>query len=123
MKIKNWIFVFIWAGFIFFLSHQSFLKSDLPGQWDFILRKIAHITEYAILTCLLIKALKEYKLTIKQIIISSIVIAVFYAISDEYHQTFIIGRHGVFRDVLIDSFGIFLIAWFYIKKMIKLKYI
>ncbi len=121
LKTKNWIFVFAWAGFIFFLSHQPFLESGLPGQWDFVLRKLAHITEYAILTWLLIRALKEYQLTTRQIIISSITIVVLYAVSDEYHQTFILGRQGAFRDVLIDSIGIFLITWFNGKKMIKLK--
>lgn len=59
-KIKNWVFVFLWAGLIFFLSHQPDLRSGLPGQWDFILRKLAHITEYAILTLLLIKALENH---------------------------------------------------------------
>jgi len=111
-KTKNWIFVFVWAGLIFFLSHQPFLKSGLPNQWDFVLRKLAHITEYAILTWLLIRALKEYQLTNKQIIFLAISLAVLYALSDEYHQTFILGRQGTLRDVLIDSSGIFLTSWF-----------
>ena len=29
-----------------------------------------------------------------------------YAMSDEYHQTFVMGRSGELRDVLIDSLGI-----------------
>ena len=111
--------VFIWAGFIFFLSDQPFLKSDLPSQWDFVLRKIAHIAEYAVLTWLLIRAFKEHQLTNKQVLILSISFSIFYAMSDEYHQTFILGRQGVFRDVLIDSFGIVLIAWFNRRKMIE----
>jgi len=119
IKTKNWILVFIWAGFIFFLSHQPFLKSGLPNQWDFILRKIAHITEYAILTWLLIRALKGYQLTNSQILISAISLSILYAISDEYHQTFILGRQGLPRDVLIDSLGILLSTWFNRGKMIK----
>jgi len=118
-KTKNWILVFIWAGFIFFLSSQPFLKSGLPNQWDFVLRKIAHITEYAILAWLLIRALKGYQLTNRQILISAISLSILYAISDEYHQTFILGREGALRDVLIDSSGVFLIAWFNKGKMIK----
>ena len=35
------------------------------------------------------------------------VFSVFYAATDEYHQTFIQGRSGSLRDVLIDSIGIF----------------
>ena len=106
LKVKNWVLVFIWAGFIFFLSNQPFLKSDLPGQWDLILRKIAHISEYAILTWFLIRALREYALTNGQILTLAISISILYAISDEYHQNFILGRYGVLRDVLIDSVGI-----------------
>jgi len=120
-KIKNWILVLIWAGLIFFLSHQPFLESDLPGQWDFMLRKIAHVTEYAILTYLLIRALREYDLTNRQVLILSMTIAIFYAMSDEYHQTFILGRKGVYTDVLIDSIGILLISWFYSNKLDKNK--
>ena len=105
-KVKNWILVFIWASFIFFLSHQPFLKSDFPNQLDFILRKIAHFSEYAILTWLLIRALKEYGLTNRKILILAISMSFLYAVSDEYHQTFILGRQGAFRDVFIDSVGI-----------------
>jgi len=111
LKTKNWILVFIWASFIFFLSHQPFLESGLSNQWDFILRKIAHITEYAILTWLLIRALRGYQLTPSQILLLAISLSFLYAMSDEYHQTFILGRQGVPRDVFIDSFGIFLGAW------------
>ena len=47
--MKNWLLVFLWLGFISFLSHQPDLKSDLPGAWDFIFRKLAHFFEFAIL--------------------------------------------------------------------------
>jgi VanZ family protein len=33
------------------------------------------------------------------------VLAVLYAVSDEVHQTFVAGRHGSPRDVLIDAVG------------------
>jgi len=35
-------------GLIFFLSAQPDLSTGL-GTWDFILRKLAHITEYGVL--------------------------------------------------------------------------
>jgi VanZ family protein len=41
-----------------------------------------------------------------------VVISVLYAISDEYHQHFVHGRHGTPIDVLIDSIGIFgIVVW------------
>jgi VanZ family protein len=117
-RTKNWILVFLWTGLIFFLSHQPYLKSDLPGQWYFFLRKIAHITEYAILTFLLIRALKGYQLTNGRVLILATSLAIAYAIFDEYHQTLISGREGTPRDVLIDSLGVFWVTWLKKRKMI-----
>lgn len=119
-KIKKWGLVFLWAGFIFFLSHQPGLKSSLPGEYDFVLRKLAHISEYFILTLLLINALKQYRLSKRKIIIISFLLAFFYACSDEYHQTFIIAREGAIRDVLIDSVGIFLSSYLFGRKKEKM---
>jgi len=116
IKIKNWSLVFLWACFIFFLSHQPDLKSNLPSNWDFILRKTAHITEYAILTFLLIRALSEHQLNNYQVLIWSMFLAIFYSVSDEYHQTFILLRQGIIRDVLIDSLGVFLVIFLNRKK-------
>ncbi len=115
-KLKNWFLVVLWIGIIFFFSHQPELKSDLPNQWDFILRKLAHITEYAILTFLLIRALSNYQLSKRKIILWSVILAILYAISDEYHQTFIFGREGTIRDVCIDSSGVFFALLFHIFK-------
>ena len=118
-KVKKWGFVFLWAGFIFFLSHQPGLKSGLPGDWDFVLRKLAHISEYFVLTLLLINALKQYRLSKKKIVIFSILFAFFYACSDEYHQAFIIAREGMTRDVFIDSIGVFLASYLFGRKRKK----
>lgn len=117
--IKKWLAVFLWAGLIFFLSHQPELKSGLPERWDFFLAKSAHFLEYAILTFLLIRALQEHQLTKKKILILAVILAMGYAFSDEYHQSFILGRNASLRDVLIDSSGVLLIAWLVRRKMIK----
>lgn len=117
-KILNWFLVFIWAGIIFFLSHQPDLKSSFPSEYDFILRKLAHISEYAVLTFLLIRAFSQYQLSTKKILFFSIILAVLYAFSDEYHQSFISKRTGAFQDILIDSIGIFLV-WLKKRKMLK----
>jgi len=103
--VKNWLPVIAWMSVIFFLSHQPDLKSGFPNLIDFILRKLAHITEYAILCFLLIRATKNKK--------AAFVIAFLYACSDEFHQTFIFGRHGTLRDIGIDSIGIILAYLFY----------
>ncbi len=104
--IFNWFLVLIWASLIFYLSNQPDLKSSLPALWDFILRKLAHMIEYAILCFLIFRALKAHNLDIKKSLIWAVIFSILYAISDEYHQAFIFGRQGRAIDVLIDSVGI-----------------
>lgn len=118
-KVKKWSLVFLWAGFIFFLSHQPGLKSGLPNEWDFILRKLAHISEYFVLTLLLVNALNQYRLNRKRLIVFSFLLAFLYACSDEYHQTFIEAREGALKDVLIDSVGIFFASCLFGRKRKK----
>ena len=118
-KIQNWFLFFLWAGLIFFLSHQPDLSSGLPKIWDFVLAKSAHFLEYVLLTFLLIQALKEHQLTKKKILILAIVLAIGYALADEYHQSFILGRNASLRDVAIDSLGILSMTWLAKRKMIK----
>jgi len=116
---KLWLPPLLWAGLIFFLSDQPELSSGLPSIYDFILRKLAHISEYAIFIFLIFRALRGYNVNKKndastcRLLIISIILAILYAFSDEYHQTFVEGRKGRFLDVGIDSIGI-IIAGFLI---------
>ncbi len=108
--IVSWILVVLWMGVIFYLSNQPDLKSSFSSGVDFVLRKAAHIAEFAILTFLVWRALAasveaENKKG-RKLIIGAFLFAFFYAISDEYHQTFVLGRVGAVKDVLIDSMGI-----------------
>jgi VanZ family protein len=88
---------------IFFLSAQPDLNSGL-GTWDTVLRKLAHMTEYGLLWWLWWRALGFRATAV------AVAIAVVYAATDEYHQTFVEGRHGSPVDVAIDCAGIAL-AW------------
>jgi len=89
-------------GLIYFLSAQPDLDSGL-GTLDLVLRKLAHATEYALLTLLWAWALRPA--TRWNVPIAAL-LAVLYAVSDEFHQTFVEGRHGVPTDVLVDSAGV-----------------
>jgi len=102
--IKFWLPVIVWMIVIFTFSSIPDLKSGLKE--DYILRKIAHMIEFAILTYLLFRAIKIDDPKIKKAIIYSLIIAVFYALTDEYHQSFVFGRQCSFKDVGIDSIGI-----------------
>jgi VanZ family protein len=87
---------------IFFLSAQPDLDSGL-GTLDLVLRKLAHATEYALLTLLWAWALRP---ATRWNVLAAAMIAVLYAASDEFHQTFVEGRHGSPVDVLVDSAGV-----------------
>ena len=87
----------VWAAVIFMFSSIPSLTTGL-GTWDLILRKCAHLTEYAILGALLLRAVGRA--------LPAFLIAVAYAATDEVHQHFVRGRHASPVDVLIDSVGI-----------------
>lgn len=103
----NYFLLLIWMRAIFYLSAQPDLKSGFESQIDFILRKMAHITEYGILTFLAWRAVSDMgdKKDGKYLVVA-IVFSMLYAVSDEYHQLFVAGRVGSPVDVLIDSAGI-----------------
>jgi VanZ family protein len=84
---------------IFFFSAQPDLNSGL-GAWDTIGRKLIHAGTYGTLWFLWWRALRTRSP------IPAIAITLLYAISDEYHQTFVHGRHGSPIDVTIDMAGV-----------------
>ncbi len=116
--IKYWLPVFIWCAFIYYLSSIPELKSDLPNQWDFVARKIAHMAEYGILTYLFFRASMRDFSPARSILYSALFSAT-YALTDEYHQIFVFGRSGSLKDVFIDGIGIFLAVYLIDKKLIN----
>jgi VanZ family protein len=86
-------------GLIFFLSAQPDLSSGLGG-WDLFLRKAAHMTAYALLWFLWWRALGHGNP------VPAIAITLLWAASDEFHQSFVEGRHGTPWDVAIDAVGV-----------------
>ena len=94
--LSRWLPVLVWAGVIFALSSIPSLSSGL-GTWDYVLRKLAHMSEYAILALLLRRATASDP--------AALALAVTYAATDEVHQLFVRGRHGSPVDVGIDAVG------------------
>lgn len=112
-KYEKYITLIVWMSAIYYLSNQSLGFLGSFDLYTFIIRKIAHMFEYAVLTFLIFRILNQTeKRHIYWDILWSFIFTLLYAISDEYHQTFIYGRVGTYRDVLIDSFGIIVAVWF-----------
>jgi VanZ family protein len=125
--LKYWLPLLIWLGVIYFASTSAmsaentsrflvpFLLWLKPGMspaqiWAVIVvvRKCAHVTEYAILAFLLWRALRSLPgLRAKTLMVFGAILlgCMMYAASDEFHQTFVKSRTPSVRDVLLDVAG------------------
>jgi hypothetical protein len=121
VKSRKWLIVcLVWALWIFASSCTVITRQQLVSTassathisqeavsntwqvvwWVFV--KGYHVLEYTVLTLLLIAAfpvLRRYSL-------GAAGIAVVYACTDEFHQTFVPHRGGHVSDVMIDSLGV-----------------
>ena len=84
-------------------------QTDIADKLDFVVRKLAHFTEYAILGVFYTIGLIGFNIHKKYnkgylILISSIMCCL-YSMTDEFHQLFVSGRNGNIRDVCIDTLG------------------
>ncbi len=143
-----------WMGLIFYMSAQpAEVSGDLSGsishmvvqfvnsiffcdwseakilllaeQWDYPIRKLAHMTEFGILALLYLRALcmrmlysqkrnvSENNSELNNLYLVAFGATVLYAATDELHQIFVPGRAGLITDILIDSLGalLALLAW------------
>jgi len=78
-----------------------------------VIRKSAHLTEYAILALLVWRARRqpargERRPWHRADACFAFAVAALFAATDEWHQSFVPSREGRFVDVLIDSTGAFL---------------
>ena len=130
IKIFNIILIIIWMIAIFVLSGQQGSESgdtsrkftvaiikivtgktfatDNPfiEQVQFIIRKLAHFTIYAIGGILIMNYAYTTEKTMNRKILYSITFGGGYAITDEIHQVFVPGRSGNVFDVGIDTLGV-----------------
>jgi VanZ family protein len=104
--IIRWFVVAFWMSVIFVLSSIPSLHVPFAHSYDFLLRKLAHIGEYAVLTVALSWAFQMYTGSRVRAWLLAALAAALYGVSDEWHQSWILGRSGSFRDVGIDTVGI-----------------
>ena len=104
MTVKNptqlaiWFPPLLWAVVIFTLSSLETIKVTELFFWDFLLKKSAHVLEYAVLFTLTFRASRRnWFLTYALCII--------YATSDEFHQSFVVGRTASVFDLAFDLSG------------------
>ena len=102
---RFWFPVAIWAAVIFVLSAKP-LPTTSEFYWkDFVVKKTAHLIEYAVFGTLVFRALINSGVSRKKAAIWSILISILYSLSDEFHQSFTPGREPRIRDVIFDTIG------------------
>ncbi|MFF2753524.1 VanZ family protein [Psychrobacillus sp. NPDC058041] len=127
-KKLSWLAVILWMCLIFYLSHQpAAVSSELSTgiaeliektvekvvpNADFIMenfhhqvRKNAHFFIYLVLGLLIMNSLKLSGIGKNKGMGATLLICVLYAMTDEVHQLFVVGRGAQLKDVFIDSTG------------------
>ena len=142
-KLRAWLPALLWMGVIWLLSeqpHSGAMTEKYLGAWNIPIRKLAHMSEYAILFWLLRRALNEgatgaarrpaddgnepaaasnpaQKKSVSanesrqpaKIGTGSgsmaLLLSVLYAVSDEWHQSYVPGRSATIQDTLVDTTG------------------
>lgn len=97
----------------------DFSEAELVSKADdlqLFIRKLAHVTEYFLLTLSLYLPLRIWlphkgisiagKPFFYKLILPAFFLSVVSAVADEFHQSFVPGRCGTPLDVLVDSIGI-----------------
>ena len=82
---------------------------------QFFMRKLAHVSEYAILAVLLYRAFVHTALKGRRALSAGLVLLLCaaYAATDEFHQSFVPSRTASLRDVMIDICGAMLAVILY----------
>ena len=132
--LSRWLPVLLWAGLIALFSTESFQGSEtdallrpllrllLPGaseatltQMHAAVRKLAHVTEYAVLGFLAMRALVRPGRSRLRSALTALLCCTLYAALDEIHQGSLPTRTGSPWDVALDTagaaLGVALRAW------------
>jgi len=124
--IKYWLPVCLWMLVIYWMSTGAFssdntsriiepllyflfpdISKESVSAAHVFIRKMGHVTEYFVLGLLLFRAFRgtsQHQWNIRWAILAASA-AAFYALTDEYHQSFVSTRTASLSDVGIDSAG------------------
>jgi VanZ family protein len=117
----RWLITIAWMVVIYIFSdapHSSQFTEHYFGILNIPLRKLGHLSEYAILFWLCNWSLLGHKAfaqktktqAAKFVRLIAFVLTLGYAITDEWHQSYVPGRSATIGDVAVDAFGA-AIAW------------
>lgn len=133
-SVVCFVLMLVWMAVIFLFSAQAGEESAVPSSWladrlvrllsfwydglsepmqqlwysrfTFLIRKTAHMSEYAVLAALALCWLRgSFGFSERKNAALAFLLSTVYAATDEFHQIFVAGRAGRLSDVLIDASG------------------
>ena len=116
-NISTWLPAILIMAIIFALSSIPSTAMPMFGTWDTIVKKGGHVLGYGLLA-----VSYWYGWGFKKSHWwMALILAVFYALSDEFHQSFVPGRHPSLVDALVidaggAAIGLGLVYWWRVKK-------
>ncbi len=99
-----WAPPLLWMALIFYGSAQPTLPSLSDSMLDSLVKYGAHFVEYAVLALLWYRALYS-RFPHPKILPLAFLITAGYALSDEFHQSFVPGRSATWQDIAVDVIG------------------
>ena len=97
--------VFTVTNYVFDKGWTKQHISNLSRSYQFIIRKIAHFSEFFLLGLSLLLPLYVFGLRDHALSLTCVFLCITVAGLDEYHQSFIADRGPSVKDVIIDSCG------------------
>lgn len=104
VSIWRWLPSLLIMVAIFSLSSLPAARIPFFGDYDFLVKKGSHALGYAMLGVAYFIALPP-RLSTGYRWLLALIMAALFALSDEFHQSFVEGRTSTLRDVLIDTGG------------------
>jgi VanZ family protein len=139
--VRYWMPAIVWMALIF-LGSTDMLSAEHTSRFlvpflrwidpqisfatlnaiQFEIRKLGHLTEYAILAMLLWRALRggtRWQIKMSILFLAAALACAIFAASDEFHQSFVPSRTPSPHDVMIDICGAFLglaVCWMFARR-------
>lgn len=96
-----WLPVGLWMGLIFYLSAQPDLPHPESGWADLLVSSAGHMFVFGVLAVLWARALDGRR----RALVLAFTFTLIYALLDEFHQSFVPGRHADPLDLVCDGAG------------------
>ncbi|UCC62920.1 MAG: VanZ family protein [Anaerolineae bacterium] len=114
-----WLPLVTWMGAIFWFSAQPQPLGYLASWLESLAGIVGHLVGYAGLVLFWWRALAAHSASARRMRGLAFLLTVLYAVSDEYHQSFVPGRTATLADLFIDAAGAVLGLWLVYRRQEK----